>query len=77
MSKEEFEKYIESIGFEYIEKPYTVGLYCHKEYRISLFDNFYKIVNINNNEWSGWYNFDHLKPLRKFDRSYKLKKILG
>ena len=74
MSKEEFKKYIESIGFKY--DSYS---YLYKNYQIDLYNNNYNFYNR-----SGWalnISLNNLKPLQKeFKnelRSIKLKKILG
>ena len=81
MSREEFIKYIETIGFEYavsfnnIERHdfYNDG-YNYKKYRIELYNNYYDFYN-----GSGWcyYGFNNISPLKQIERSYKLKKILG
>ena len=79
MSKEEFKKYIESIGFKYIAQVYTTDThYRYKNYQIDLYNNNYNFYNR-----SGWalnISLNNLKPLQKeFKnelRSIKLKKIL-
>ena len=75
MTREEFKKYIESIGF----KKYVIDLYddCYeyKSYKIYLYNNFYS------SEWSNRTNYNDLTPLenefKQELRSIKLKKILG
>ena len=64
----EFKKYIESMGFEF-----DYGIYSYKDYTICVYTDYYNYYN-----GSGWayYEFNDLTPLKKFNRSYKLKKIL-
>ena len=80
MSKEEFEKYIESIGFicsdgicDY-EKHHGVDLLDCKMYTIICHSFNYILYNGVKGKR---YSYNDLTPLRKFDRGYKLKKILG
>ena len=70
MNRKEFIKYIESIGFK------TFGFYYYyKQYRIDLYK--YKYEFYNGSEWIYYIKLDDLTPLKKIERSYKLKKILG
>ena len=79
MTREEFIKFIESIGFKYIEfigiKYNDVIVYGYKEYIISLYSKDYDIYN--GSEWIFNIKFNDLTPLDKIIRSYKLKNILG
>ena len=71
MSREEFIKFIESIGFKYNKhKDY----YDYKEYSIYLYRDHYDFYNGLNWWWNKDYN--DLTPLKQIERSYKLKKIL-
>ena len=65
MNREEFEKFIESIGF----KSNDILDYYHyyKKYRIDLYYDKYGF----------YYGYNDLRPLNQIERSYKLKKILG
>ena len=67
MNRYEFRNYIKSIGFKYDI------IYIYKEYQIILYTDYYNYYN--GSRWC-YYEFNDLTPLRKFDRSYKLKKIL-
>ena len=73
MNREEFKKFIESIGFKDLKN----GNYVYKEYIISLFVKRYEIYIS-----PGWslYDYNDLKPLEKeFKselRSIKLKQLL-
>ena len=69
---EEFKKYIKSIGFKFDE---SIGIYRNDNYVIVLY-NFYYDLYINDLFVDRFYNSD-LTPLRKLDRSYKLKQLLG
>ena len=79
MTREEFIKFIESIGFKYIEfigiKYNDVIVYGYKEYIISLYSKDYDFYN--GSEWFSSIKLDDLTPLKQIDRSYKLKNILG
>ena len=72
MNIEEFEKFIESIGFKY-----NVYSYLYKEYIIDLYEYTYEFYN-----GSGWvgYDYNDLSPLekefKKELRSVKLKELL-
>ena len=69
-SREEFKKYIESIGFEY-----NFPNYYYKQYKVYLYKDFYTFESDSEVLYTIGYN--DLTLFRKFDRSYKLKKILG
>ena len=73
MTRDEFKKYIKSIGFEQ-SKDYTLS-YIYKEYDIFMWTYAYDL-SIDGKQIQT-YPFNNLEPLRRFDRSYKLKKILG
>ena len=70
-SREEFKKFILSIGF----KDDNNHFYRYKEFIIYLYSDFYDFCN--GSEWIRNIDYNDLTPLRKFDRGYKLKKILG
>ena len=69
MNHEEFINYIESIGFKYD----GYGYLC-KEYIILLYYDTYGFCN--GSEWFHDIDYDDLKLLKKFERSYKLKELL-
>ena len=68
MNREEFKKYIKSIGFEYDN---ITGFYDYKEFRIYLWYG-------NYNFWNGseWKFAIPYNDLTKLFRGIKLKKIL-
>ena len=68
----DFQKYIRSIGFIY---DFIYDRYYYKEYRIFLNSDNYDFYN--GSKWIYTIVLNDLSPLIKFDRSYKLKKILG
>ena len=74
MSKEEFKKYIESIGFKY--DSYS---YLYKNYQIDLYNNYYNFYNGLN--WWWYKDYDDLTDLetifKKELRSIKLKQLLS
>ena len=72
MTREEFEKFIEYIGF----KSNDILDYYHyyKQYRIDLYYDEYGFYN--GSKWF-YYGYNDLTPLKQIERSYKLKKILG
>ena len=89
MSFEEFEKYIESIGFKYYKKDSNSFRYEYKshlglnKYRI---DIYYDIYNgsydfYNGYKWFGLHAYNDLrhieKEFKKELRSIKLKGLLG
>ena len=75
MTREEFKKYIESIGFK---SDTDYGIYSYKEYRIYLYNNYYHFYN--GSEWVFYINFDNLTDLETIFkqelRSFKLKELL-
>ena len=78
MTREEFIKFIESIGFKYNKhKDY----YDYKEYGIYLLQNNYNYYVFYNGSGCITYVLDDLTPLEKYFknelRSIKLKNILG
>ena len=78
MNSKEFIKYIESIGFiQESNQECNVDFYRYnyKEYRIFLNSDNYDFYN--GSKWIYTIVLNDLSPLIKFDRSYKLKKILG
>ena len=75
MSREEFKKFIESIGFKYSHYAY----YDYKKYRIDLsFIEEYGFYN--GSKWKN-YEYNDLTPLEEYFknelRSFKIKNILG
>ena len=70
MSREEFKKFIESIGFKYTGH----GYYVYKECEIYLWNDHYDFYNIS----ELIYNIDlnDLTPLKKMTRCIKLKQLL-
>ena len=71
-SREEFIKFIETIGFKY---DIIGDYYCYKEFIIYFYNNYYHFYN--GYGWNGRYELNDLTPLKIVSRSYKLKKILG
>ena len=69
MKREEFIKYIESIGFKYNGSSYR-----YKEYYIYLFIEYYHFYNGSESIYD--IPLNDLTPLLKLIRSIKLKKIL-
>ena len=73
MDREEFIKYIESIGFEYKSNNYHVYKDC--QINVSIFYNSYSVyINL---AYMGVFTFYNLKIFKKYERSFKLGKILG
>ena len=70
MSRDEFKLYIESIGFLY--NTYRGG-FKYKRYLVYPYPTDYNFYN--GSKWIS-YNYYDLTPLKKIERSYKLKKIL-
>ena len=70
MNKEEFIKYIESIGF--IDN--NDELYVYKGFGINLYYSYYNFFN--GSEWEFDIPYNDLKPLLKIIRSIKLKQLL-
>ncbi len=70
MNREEFIKYIESIGFE----GGSYYFYSYKDFKISLYYDHYTFWN--GSYWIDDIPFNDLKPLLKLIRSIKLKSIL-
>ena len=79
MSREEFIKYIRSIGFKYSGKGHKADIYYYKEYKLLTIDYYYKFKNVSTG--MGWYTMDHLVPFetyfKKELRTIKLKALLG
>ena len=69
MSKDEFKKYIITIGFEQV-----YIFYFYNKYRISLYDNEYELFK--EEKMIGRFDYNDLKPLHKISRRYKLKYLL-
>ena len=71
MMKEEFEKYLKSIGFKYNGH----GYYNYKEYEIFLLYDSYNFFN----RFVCDYNIpmSDIRKLKRIERSYKLKKLLS
>ena len=70
MSKYEFIKYIESIGFEYCGHI----IYKYRTYRIMVNHNFY--ILYKDGDRIGVFYLNDLTQLVKFTRYYKLRKLL-
>ena len=70
MNREEFEKFIESIGFKDNGSDFN---HYYKQYRIYLYPYNYDFYN--GSEWIHYIDFD-LTPLKKMTRCIKLKQIL-
>lgn len=72
MSRDEFEKYILSFGFEVYSARFKI--YRLENYEITLFKDGYYL----NHGYKKEYNipYSNLLPIKKIERSYKLKKIL-
>ena len=70
MSKYEFIKYIESIGFEYCGDI----IYKYRTYRIMVSHNFY--ILYKDGDKIGVFYLNDLTQLVKFTRCYKLRKLL-
>ena len=70
MSREEFKKIIETIGFKY---DIIGDYYCYKEFIIYFYNTHYNFYN--GSEWVK-YERNDLIPLKKIDRHIKLKQIL-
>ena len=81
MSNNDFRKYIESIGFKYYKEDSNAFRYDYKshldvnKYRIDMYNDHYEFFN--GYKWIYYIKLDDLTPLKKVERSYKLKKILG
>ena len=79
MSKGEFKKYIESIGFKFDDISYyrPFDIYKHildHKFSIRIFVSHYDLYD---HDWIGMYEFNNLSPIKRISRSIKLKKILG
>lgn len=76
MTRDEFIKYIELIGFikMYINSNYVEDFYYMDNYIITLFDKQYYLHkgNLERN----LYDINNIKPFIKMERTYKLRKIL-
>ena len=72
MSKEEFVKFIESIGFNH--NGHNGHYYLYKEYSIYLFLKHYGFHN--GSEWVYNIKLNDLTPLKQIIRSIKLKQLL-
>ena len=74
MILEEFEKYIESIGFKQIN-----AYYYYNDHRIKLHYNWYDFYN--GSKWFEYYDLNDLRLIENYFkkelRTFKLKKILG
>ena len=71
MSREEFENYIESLGF----KDDRWCVYTYEKYIIDLHGEYYDFFNGLENYF--YININDLEPLKKIERSIKLKKLLS
>ena len=74
MSRDEFTKYIETIGFN---SNNNNNIYLYKNYKIIIFGH----IGYHLGYYNKWFNdsaipFDDLTLLIKLDRKYKLKMIL-
>lgn len=72
MNQTDFESYLIKLGFV---EEITKGRFEKDKIIIENWRNVYNIYN--GYTWSGYFNINDLKPLRKFERSYKLKQILN
>ena len=72
MSKGEFKKYIESIGFEYNDH---YDHYYYKDNIITIMRYTYFLTKGSKD--FGQYDLNNLIPMIKITRGFKLKKILG
>ena len=70
-SREEFENYIESLGF----KEDQWGVYTYEKCVIDLYSSYYDFFNGLENYF--YININDLEPLKKIERSIKLKKLLS
>ena len=81
MTNNDFRKYIESIGFKYYKEDSNSFRYDYKshlgddKYRIDMYIEYYNFYN--GSEWIFNNLLNDLTPLKKVERSFKLKKILG
>ena len=72
MTIEEFINYIECIGFERSSISY---IFRYKHSEIDFNNTHYNYYN--GDEWLTYIPLNDSTPLRKFERRYKLKKLLG
>ena len=75
MNVYEFEKYIESLGFEFVN---NADWFVYEKYIIDVWFDHYKFYD--GDKWcdcATHYTIDDLTPLKKIERNIKLKKILG